>query len=58
MKNNRYEQLKVAIQDLLIDIDINPADLEHISKGEQGRPYYPSRKTAQKLIDAGVIEGV
>ena len=56
---SRYTALKVAVQDLLIDIDIPPADLQHIAKGEQSQSgSYPSKKTAQKLIDAGVLEGL
>lgn len=59
---DRYVQLLVAVQDLLIEIEIDPKDLRAIAAGADYPKGHVSAKitvkTAQKLIDAGVLEGV
>ena len=54
-----YEQLKVAVQDLLIDLGLKPADLITLIEGggmTEREFGYPTVETAQKLIDAGIID--
>ena len=52
----KYNQLLVAVQDLLLEMDVTPEDLEQAAKGQYMREVLIlSAKTAQKLLDAGVV---
>ena len=62
--DDRYEQLKVAVQDMLIELDITPDRIEERATKIEQEPFSEdsaskmSYKTCQKLIDAGVLENV
>ena len=56
--DDRYEQIKVAVQDLLIDLRYAPEDIRGFANGSMGQSHQPLAKTCQKLIDAGVLENV
>ena len=52
----KYKQLKVAIQDYFVELNISPADMQEFAEGTKGQPSMPSTKTASKLIDAGLLD--
>jgi hypothetical protein len=53
--HKKYEQLNGAVQDLLLDLELEPKDIREVAKGDlQLNTISP--KTAQKLIDAGALE--
>jgi len=72
MSEDKYEQLRVATQDLLCELNIRPSFLRLMAKGYSpsypGTPetekweVYPSHKVqlsqvvANKLLDAGILE--
>jgi uncharacterized OB-fold protein len=61
-KDRRYEQLKVAIQDLFIEIGITANDLKSIAaRADYDDDHIGAKvtvKVAQKLLDAGILEYV
>lgn len=50
---DKHEQLYVAVQDLLIELGVTPKRLRDIAANKTHNSINP--KTAQKLIDAGII---
>lgn len=59
---DRYVQLKVAVQDMLIELDITPEDIQRrvspvMDVSDKGPVAKLSVKVCQKLIDAGVLKG-
>ena len=56
---DRYEQLKVAVQDLLIEVGISPSDLRSVAaRADYADDHIGAKvtvKTAQKLLDAGIL---
>jgi len=71
MSENKYEQLKVAVQDLLCELRIGEVSLRIMAKGyspsypggpgmevakEPGNVVQISQVVAQKLLDAGIVD--
>ena len=51
---SKYTQLKVATQDLLIEIGFSPKTLQGFIDGTCGQNNQPSDTVCKKLIDAGI----
>ena len=60
MEQCKYEQLKVAVQGLLTDIDISPSDIRSVAAGADHTDDHirakVTVKVAQQLIDSGALE--
>jgi len=50
-----YEQMRVATQDLLIELGWSPKDIREWADGRPDPRKVPSQKVCGKLIDAGLI---
>jgi len=50
-----YEQMRVATQDLLIELGWSPKDIREWAGGRPEPRKSPSSKVCRKLIDAGLI---
>ena len=50
-----YEQMRVATQDLLIELGWSPKDILKWAAGRPNPRKVPSRKVCGKLINAGLV---
>lgn len=61
-KDSRYEQLKIAIQDLFIEIGITSSNLRSIAaRADYDDNHIGAKMTvrvAQKLLDAGILDNM
>ena len=59
---DKYKQLKVAVQDLCIEVGITPSDLRSIAAhADYADDHIGAKvtvKTAQKLLDAGLVNNL
>ena len=53
---SKYTQLKVATQDLLIELGFSPETLKGFVEGTCGQSGQPSDEVCQKLLDAGILD--